>query len=167
MLSKEQMQANKATIISLLKSTGRKGVDNVISHLEEGDFFRVPASVNHHNNFEGGLAKHSLDVYREAMNLYDDLTAKLPYLITVLNRESLTLCSLLHDVCKMNVFCIRNGQSCKTGIPNNPHGTKSLKWLLDWGLELTEQEQIAIAWHMGRWTKDAGCEPEEVEQRFL
>ena len=166
MLSTSQIQSNKEQIISLLKSTGREGVDYVIAHLDEGGFFLAPASVHHHNNFEGGLAKHSLDVYREAMELFDSMTAKLPFLLTVISRESITLCALLHDVCKMNVFCVREGEPHGTGIPNNPHGRKSLEWLLSWGLELSESEQLAIAWHMGRWTKDAGCPPEEVESRF-
>ncbi len=167
MLSIEQMQANEALFISLLRKTCREGVESVVSHLQEGGFFKAPASVHHHNNFEGGLAKHSLDVYEEAMELYHDFTAKLPYMATVLNEESITVCSLLHDVCKMDVFCMRDGEPHGTGIPNNPHGFKSLKWLQEWGLFMTEAEEIAIAWHMGRWTKDAGCDPQEVEPLYM
>ncbi len=167
MLSSSDMQANEVLFISLLRKTYRHGIENVISHLQEGGFFSVPASVHHHNNFEGGLAKHSLDVYEEAMELYHDFTLKLPFLSTVLKEESITICSLLHDVCKMDVFCMRDGQPHGTGIPNNPHGTKSLRLLTEWGLSLTDDEQIAIAWHMGRWTKDAGCEPQQVEQMYM
>ena len=166
MLTDKQIQANSTRIISLLEDTGRKGIHSVIEHLLDGGFFIVPASVHHHNNFKGGLAKHSLEVYQEAMTLYDTFISKLPYLETVISRESLTICALLHDVCKMDVFCMRDGQPHGTGIPNNPHGSKSVKLLLEWGLELTEHEKLAIAWHMGRWTKDAGCRPEMVEVQF-
>ena len=167
MLSRQKIQANQAKFIALLESTGRKGVDIIVTHLLEGGFFVVPASKHHHNNFEGGLAKHSLEVYNEAINLYDTFTSKIPFLQTVMTRDSITICALLHDICKMDVFCMRNGQPCGTGIPNNPHGSKSVRLLCEWGLELSENEKMAIAWHMGRWTKDAGCKPEEVESRFL
>ena len=53
-------------IIKLLKSTGRENIDNVISWMKENHFFEAPASVMYHNNCAGGLAKHSLDVYRKA-----------------------------------------------------------------------------------------------------
>ena len=166
MLTPLQMQANEAAIISLLRKTGRDGVEAVITHLLQGGFFCVPASVHHHNNFEGGLAKHSLEVYAEAMNVYNEYTDYFPYLEPVLPVDSITLCALLHDVCKTDVFCMRGGRPCGTGIPNNPHGRKSVTLLLEWGLSLTNEERIAIAWHMGKWTKDADCLPEEVEVRF-
>lgn len=167
MLTSNQMNANKTAFITLLKSTNRKGVENVISYLDQGGFFRVPASVHHHNNFEGGLAKHSLEVYSEAMAVYNEYTDYFPYLEPVLPLDSITICALLHDVCKMDVFCMRDGCPHGTGVPNNPHGKKSVRLLIEWGLDLTEDEQIAIAWHMGKWTKDADCQPQDVEACFL
>jgi hypothetical protein len=167
MLTDNQMQDNRNAVISLLESTGRKGIESVINHLVDGGFFNVPASIHHHNNFEGGLAKHSLEVYHEAMNLYESFTTKIPFLGTVIDSNSIILCALLHDVCKMDVFYMRNGKPQGTGVPNNPHGKKSVRLLLEWGLELFEDEQLAIAWHMGRWTKDGDCKIEEVESRFL
>lgn len=59
----------KEKITELLLSTGRENIGNVLEYMESNGFFTAPASVSNHNNNEGGLAKHSLDVYEEAMRL--------------------------------------------------------------------------------------------------
>ena len=132
----------KDTIISLLESTGRENISIVIHFLENNGFFDVPASVQHHNNFAGGLAKHSLEVYREAMKLNEEM--KLPV-------TSVTLCSLLHDVCKYDQFVMFNGHP--TSIPaclQKGHGRRSMYILTRrCGLPLNYDEAMAIWWHMG------------------
>ena len=52
MLSKEKMLENKETIIKLLRSTERKGIENLIKYLENCDFFTAPASTKYHSNFK-------------------------------------------------------------------------------------------------------------------
>ena len=134
----------KDTIISLLESTGRENINTVIQFLEKNGFFDVPASVQHHNNFAGGLAKHSLEVYREAMKLNEKM--KLPV-------TSVTLCSLLHDVCKYDQFAMSEGHP--TYIPaclQKGHGHRSMFILTRrCGLPLNYDEAMAIWWHMGKF----------------
>lgn len=60
---------NKEQFIQLLRSTGREGVEDVLEELEENGFFKAPASMNHHLNYEGGLLEHSLNVYKCAIML--------------------------------------------------------------------------------------------------
>ena len=60
----------KDTIISLLKATGRENVERMISWMESNSFFEASASVSKHNAFRGGLARHSLEVYHEAMPIW-------------------------------------------------------------------------------------------------
>ena len=62
-------------IDNLLYSTHRPGIENVIEQLHSNDdaFYTVPASTKYHDNFPGGLASHSLDVYQEAKSMYDKL----------------------------------------------------------------------------------------------
>ena len=52
-------------IDTLLYSTHCPDIENVIEQLHSNDdaFFTVPASTKYHDNFPGGLASHSLDVY--------------------------------------------------------------------------------------------------------
>ena len=54
--------ANKEKIVALLRSTGRPQMEAVISYLDTTAFYTMGAS-NHHN-YTGGLAQHSLEVYR-------------------------------------------------------------------------------------------------------
>ena len=61
--------SNKERFIELLRSTGRAGVDNVISNLDDLGFFEAPASTVFHLNTPGGLLQHSLNVYDEAVVL--------------------------------------------------------------------------------------------------
>ena len=77
--------------------------------------------------------------------------------------ESVVLTALLHDVCKAEVYKqvekFRKDKDGKwekyttygvdySGFPMG-HGEKSVVRLLRWGLELTEDEMLAIRWHMG------------------
>ena len=132
----------KDTIISLLKSTGRENINKVIDFLEKNSFFDAPASVQFHNNFAGGLAKHSLEVYREAMKLNEKM--KLPV-------TSVTICSLLHDICKHDQYVMSDGRP--TSIParlQKGHGHRSMYILTrKCGLPLNYDESMAIWWHMG------------------
>lgn len=129
--------AVKGKIISLLRSTKRAGIENVISWLQESDYFIAPASKKH-NNFPGGLAEHSLNVYQVASDLMKikAMSGQIDF-----GPSSVIISALLHDVCKVNL-----GPSEKLG---GYHGQKSLDTLLDLGLQLTEPERLAIRYHMG------------------
>ena len=139
----------KDMICKLLKSTGRENMDKVLSYLETRGFYDSPASVRHHNNFRGGLAKHSLEVYRAAMELNKE--AKLP-------ESSVIICSLLHDVCKIDQYVMQNGhpvrvdENCHKG-----HGRRSM-FILKRGcsLPLNYDEEMAIWWHMGERKESKG-----------
>ena len=149
-------------IDTLLYSTRRRGVEIVIDHLHKKDsqgkndiFFKAPASVSYHNNTLGGLAKHSFQVYHEAMAMYEKLITSSVELS--FGEDSIILCSLLHDVCKMDEYVMKDGRSEHTKHYNggNPHGIKSERCLRRWHLALTDAEREAIIWHMGKYTKDA------------
>ena len=93
----ETIDKNKKKFLALLNevSAERKGIDNLISWLEKGDFFTAPASTRFHEAYEGGLLKHSLNVYDSFMLLFsrdnDPIT-------------SVILITLLHDLCKSGFY---------------------------------------------------------------
>ena len=58
MLSREQIESNKQEIISLLRSTQREGIENVIKYLFKSNFFIIDSSRDRHHNWHGGLAQH-------------------------------------------------------------------------------------------------------------
>lgn len=148
----------KDKIESLLRSTGRENIEKVIQWLEGHNFYTAPASVVYHNNYEGGLAKHSLDVCEEAIRL--NKTENLPM-------SSVIICSLLHDVCKHDNYSIdKNGNPvADEETKKKGHGRRSM-FIVKRGclLPLNYDEEMAIWWHMGEHepSKDRFCD--EYEQ---
>ena len=59
-----KVEANKKDIISILETVKRPGIDRLIEWLCKNDYFTAPASTMYHSNYEGGLAQHSLNVYK-------------------------------------------------------------------------------------------------------
>ena len=90
---------NEARIKELLKNTGREGIDDLISYMEENDFFTSPCSTRYHLAEEGGLATHSLNVYENILRIASGLG--------VINEDrmnSFIIVALLHDLGKMGQF---------------------------------------------------------------
>lgn len=156
---------NKEEFVSLLKSTERPGMDDVIKDLEELGFFEAPASAGHHLNVAGGLVEHSLNTCKAALAVYEGMRKIEPYLEREVKRESIIIASLLHDVCKSDIYkrsvkrrktsfgTWEDAEGYKLTYKNFPmgHGEKSLVMLLCSGLELYDDEMLAIRWHMGAW----------------
>lgn len=147
----------KYQIDTLLYATHRSGIEGVIDQLHRNKevFYEAPASVKYHNNFRGGLAKHSMEVYQQSIKLYEQLDAE--GISVSFDKDSIILCSLLHDVCKMDEYKMDGSMPQHTSKwkKNGPHGTKSFRRLKRWHLELTDEESKAIIWHMGAHAKDA------------
>jgi len=155
----------KQKFITLLQSTGRANIDRVIAELEKTDFFRAPASTVFHGNYPGGLLNHSVKVAECALRLCSIFIEQKPELAEKLPEDSVIIAALLHDVCKANVYQVvtkkRQNQEGKweTYEAYSPsykelplgHGEKSVVRLLRWGLDLTDDELLAIRWHMGAW----------------
>lgn len=156
---------NKEEFVKLLKSTGREGVDDVIEELERLGFFSAPASAGHHLNVEGGLVQHSLNTCKAAFAIWESMKALEPSLDTEVKKESIIISALLHDVCKADIYKrsvkkrknkLGQWEDCegyKVSYKDFPmgHGEKSLVVILLSGLELYDDEMLAIRWHMGAW----------------
>ena len=154
---------DKEKFIEALKATGRAGVDKVVAELERLGFFEAPASTRFHGSEPGGLLKHSLNVYCEARVLREVELKMRPDMVEKLPETSIAIVSLLHDVCKAEVYREiekfrkdKNNQWEKyktygVDYSNFPlgHGEKSVVRLLRCGMELTDVEILAILWHMG------------------
>ena len=152
-------------IDNFLRSTDRSGMAGVIEHLHAGGFFTAPASTHFHLSVPGGLALHSYHVCEAAMRLRDAYIALKPEAEGQLPRNSVLIAALLHDVCKMDIYTTtcRNRKdeqgrweavlTYEAKYDDMPlgHGEKSVIRLLKWGLELTDDEIVAIRWHMSAW----------------
>ncbi|MGI5888503.1 MAG: hydrolase [Oscillospiraceae bacterium] len=150
----------------------RDGIDRLIEWMDRTDFFVAPASSRYHLACREGLVMHSLNVY-DAMKARNDRDPQPE------NEESLTLVSLLHDLCKAEFYreSTRNRKNEKTGqwekVPcyviedkfPYGHGEKSV-YLIERFVRLKPQEAIAIRWHMGGFDDSARGGGSAVSQAF-
>ena len=149
-MTEQDIQENKQRIETLLRSTRRKGIENVLGYLEKHDFYHVPSSLHRHHNWTGGLAQHALGVY-------DRLKAT----ATDLPKESVIIAALFHDICKTRKH-YRDKHGKWKELPDSVfhykgHGYRSVKLLENTcGLSLTKEERGAIRWHMGGYNIDKG-----------
>ena len=65
-LTPEQIENNKQQIIDIYRNcVKREGSDKLLDYLiNKSDFFTAPASTRFHGAYDGGLAQHSLNVYK-------------------------------------------------------------------------------------------------------
>ena len=159
------MNERQTKFKEMLLSTHREGIENVIERLEELGFFKAPASTRFHLNYEGGLLEHSMNVGEMALELRELMIRKNESLREALPIESVIIAALLHDVCKADVYKPaikkqKNANGIWCDVPgydvdyrNFPlgHGEKSVIWLLKNGMKLTDDEIMAIRWHMTAW----------------
>lgn len=153
MMTDKEIERNRRTIISLLRSTERENMENVISYLNQSGFFIVPSSINRHHNWKGGLAQHSLGVYTTAKKRGSGLPT-----------DSLIIVGLLHDICKAGkLYFDENGNLHHRHTHIHGHGYRSVKLLQSLGLIMTDDERRAIRWHMG----GHHAKPEEMEDLLI
>ena len=139
----------------------RDGADKLLDFLEnKSDFFIAPASTRYHNAFEGGLLKHSLNVYKCLCAYMERERVRTEYGLTA-SDESIAIAALLHDVCKVNFYrtSFRNAKNKDGQWERVPyfeihdtlpygHGEKSV-YMISGFMRLTREEAMAIRWHMG------------------
>ena len=147
----------KEEIKSLLKFTERAGIEDLIDWMEKNGFFDAPCSSKYHLAQPGGLAEHSLNVLRAALDMAKPLCAEN---ITFDFINSITICALLHDLGKAGQFgkpaYIENEDPVNGAYRSNkellyvPHEVRSIA-IASRFIELTEEEQFAICYHNGMY----------------
>lgn len=134
----------------------RDGADKLLDYLSNGDFFTAPASARFHLSEEGGLCQHSVNVYKRLVKIInDEYGSDSPF-----SDETVAICGLLHDVCKVNFYAVDYRNSKENGVwvkvpyyrvdekfPYG-HGEKSV-FIITQYMRLTAEEAMAINWHMG------------------
>lgn len=146
----------KEQITALLYGTGRPGIEWLVEWMDKNGFFEAPCSTQFHLADKGGLAKHSLNVYENAVHLAVAFGADV-------NSDSLILATLLHDLGKAGQFgkpeykpnYLKNGDLSKAKpweknkelLPVD-HEVRSIA-IASQFIQLTEDEQFAILMHNG------------------
>lgn len=123
---------NQETILQMLQSIDRPGMDKVIEYVRNGRYFTVPCHSHHRGR--GGMAQHSLEVYR---HMSEANKGQYP-------EDSIIIAALFHDLGKAAYR-----SEGFTGM----HDERSLQILDRCGLELTEDERMAITNHHREFRK--------------
>ena len=154
---------NKERFLQLVSKIDRAGKEDLLTWLEQSDFFTAPASTKYHGSYEGGLVEHSLNVYDalvKLMTIYPEIEV---------TEESTIIASLFHDLCKVNMYeketryrKDENGKwepyetySHNEKLHYGGHGSKSV-FILQNFIKLTPEEAIAINCHMSSWEDNPG-----------
>ena len=131
---------NQETVISLLQAVNRPGIESLLDYMLESDYFIAPASTRYHNSFPGGLSLHSLNLVLAFRTANKQLLKPLPL-------DSVVICGLLHDLCKVNAY-LRAGKCYKSVKGITGHATLSLSRIGE-HIQLTPEEDDIIRYHMG------------------
>ncbi len=140
----------------------REGADKLLEYLlsTSSDFFTAPASARFHSSYEGGLVDHSINVY-ECLSSYLESSRVQDLFGFQYSKENIAIVSLLHDLCKINVYKkgFRNVKDERGAwqrvdtfeyddrMPYG-HGEKSV-YIISGYMKLTREEAFAIRYHMG------------------
>lgn len=139
----------------------RPGADKFLKWLENSDFFIAPASTQFHLSKPEGLVTHSLNVYKRLKMLCEAEAAYSQNGFEQPSDESIAICGLLHDICKVNFYTVemRNRKNefgqweqvpfykVKDKLPYG-HGEKSV-YIISSYMKLSRDESFAVRWHMG------------------
>lgn len=162
------MTEYEALFKDLVRRINRPGFDEFLEWLDATDFYKSPASTNHHDSESGGLLKHSVNV----TNIMLTFQYKLPYKPPI---ESIIICGLFHDICKAQSYkpikkwrkdSNDNWEQYETYVFDEElkyggHGSKSV-FLLQKYMDLSVQEATAIHAHMGAWDATKYSNPGSV-----
>jgi hypothetical protein len=161
----KEIEMHWKNFVDLLESTKREHIEDVIKYLKEREFYLQPASSRHHLAEEGGLLKHSLNVYHTFSSMNRVLNLAIP-------EDTIILTSLLHDLCKIDVYKENTSRDKKyrpyyyyDPYPFG-HGEKSVVLLLKLKLKLSELEELMIRWHMGVLDNNIGFVEKTLRKKY-
>lgn len=164
-MEKVDTKANKEEFDRLLRQAGREGTDYLIEDLEALGFYYAPASTRFHLACPGGLVQHSLNTCRAGLMLREQMLMMKPELEPMLKTDSVIVATLLHDVCKADVYrpTVKHTRDANGNVHEEKtyavnykkfpmgHGEKSAIVVLRSGFDIHDDELLAIRWHMTAW----------------
>jgi len=152
----------------------RAGAGDLLTWLEDTDFYTAPASTRFHLCKEGGLLEHSLNVYRRLIWLCEAEYGQ----VSDAFHETVAIVSLFHDFCKIDFYKpewknvkvyqekgskvdnggrfdweTKLGYSVDERFNYGYHGPKSV-FLIERFLRLTPEEAAAVSCHMGAFDRN-------------
>lgn len=167
----ELKMTNKEKIMTILKSTNREGMEELLAWMDKNGFYNAPCSSKYHFCKPGGLAEHSLNVLQIAIEYATTSFDVIKESVTHEFIDSVVICSLLHDLGKAGQFgkpnYIENPEPQDGAYKTNkdllfiPHEVRSIA-IASKFIDLTEEEQFAILYHNGLYGELKGFKGNET-----
>ena len=124
--------------------------DQTLTLIKNG-FCSAPASTKYHGSYEGGLFDHSMNVAEALVQLTEENGLQWERPI------SPVIIGVLHDLCKIDQYLYDEASGTyrfNNDLPIKGHGDKSVVYCHEMlGLDLTEEEEACILYHMGAFTE--------------
>ena len=184
----------KNTFLALYKTNiNRIGSDELLEWLDGSDFFEAPASSKYHLNVPGGLCMHSINVYARLKGVLDyaygdncpfneETIAIVALLHDVCKANTYVLGWKNQKTYDVDKVCAADGWQRKCDalgefiwetVPQYTfdeqfvygHGEKSV-YLISKHMDLTEDEAVAIRYHMGPWRDGEKQDAGKAFERF-
>lgn len=175
-------------IISLLKSVKKVDTKRLIEYLDKSGFFYRPSGpIYKHHSFPGGLAEHSLGVFRiveewnnmtpdERRNsrLYgfklSDKSVSCDIFTEKMNHDDMVIAALCHDLCKAKHYYFDGRRILSHHSDTEPryaHSSLSVKRLRAVGIDTPECEEmlLAVRTHMRLFHPSKDADEAQKRQR--
>ena len=126
----------------------RPAAPAMLMRLEDAGFFEAPASSKHHLAEPGGLVIHTLHVVKNVLALLE-----LEEYRAVVDEREAVRAALLHDICKAWSYAPAEYGRDRYVFRDTVmlgHGEESVILAMR-TIALTENETLAIRWHMGAY----------------
>lgn len=135
--------------------------------LKSTDFFTAPASTRFHGAYEGGLFDHCVNVADVLHHLSKQIAP--PMLRRWGRQESPIIIGLLHDVTKLGLYKKDPEENKWVHSPEWQgswvHGEDSVVKLKS-RIQLTEEEEYCIRWHMGAYETSSWSGYDEAIRKY-
>lgn len=160
----ERIVLQREEICALLEKVEKVSVTKLLEYLDRCGFFYRPSAADRHHNFPGGLAEHSLGVYRiveewnnmsaderqqsELYNRYlQNKDVSCDIFNEKMNADDMIIASICHDLCKADHYYF-DGRIIKhhhRKPDERGHSWLSKRRLEDNGIKGSECEELLLA----------------------
>ena len=119
-------------------------MQHVYEALQKTRFPQMPSFAHPSLKHRGGLLQHSLNFWLQLESLTEKMKLEWSH------PSSPFVIAMLHHLCEMEQYNYNPDYQCweETGSIRG-HGSRSLEIATELGIELTEEEQMCILYHMG------------------
>ena len=180
----ERIVLQREEIMGLLEQVKKVKVGKLLRYLDKSGFYYRPSSARAHHNFPGGLAEHSLGVFRivEEWNnmspeerrkseLYSFIlrgkTASCDIFKDKMDFDDMVIAAICHDLCKAERFYFDGRVIRKHSKETYEHSSLSVRRLVENGIDKPEHDEIrlAVRTHMRLYSYPRSTEESKRQER--